>query len=126
MKKFFIILLLFVFNACSADSNKKYFICDSLKKVNHQGKKKFDGTLDYWDRMFTYEKKNNGEYEASFPLYGGEPVGIKFKDGLLSGVYLSQKGTQTGEYRELYNVYRFDMQKKLLIHSYAYYVSVAN
>lgn len=120
------LLFLFVFSACSnANNHKKYFVCDVLpddfrEKVNPN--RPFDGALNYWDRTFYYHKTADGDYETHFPLYGGTPLGIKLNDDVLSGAYLKVAREQRGFYREIFDVYRFDMKKRILVHSYVYYM----
>ena len=125
MKK--LIIILFFFSSCSqSNSDKHYFVCDKVK-IDDENKspKSFDGKLNYSDFMVQYEKTGSGEYKTSL---GGGPgrLGHQFKDNVLSEAYMTFAGEQQGFYREMFDVYRFDLETRVLIHSYVYYISKKN
>ena len=111
---------MFFFSSCSkANGDKHYFVCD----IDDEKKspKFFDGKLNYFDSMVEYEKTGPGKYKTSL---GGGPggLGLQFKDNVLSEAYLTFTGEQRGFYTEIFDVYRFDLETRVLIHSYVYYL----
>jgi len=119
-----LILILCFLSSCSqADGDKYYLVCD----VDDEKKspESFDGKLNYFDSMVEYEKTGPGEYKASL---GGGPgsLGLQIKGNVLSEAYLKFTGERQGFYREMFDVYRFDLETRVLIHSYVYYISKKN
>ena len=121
--KILFFLFIFVFNACSRAGEEKYFVCDMLRgdlKAEVDPNRPFDGALTYFDSMFSYKKKSNDEYSGFF--YEGASLGVQLNGDTLSSAHLGTAHEQQGYYREIFDVYRFHIKKRILIHSYVYYV----
>ncbi len=123
----FITIFLFIFtlSTCTRANEVKYFICDILPedlKKEVDPNRPFDGVRNYFDRSFFYKKKPTGEYSGF--SYGGSSLGIQLKGDILSTAYLKTAREQQGYYREIFDVYRFHIKKRMLIHSYVYYISL--
>jgi len=72
--------------------------------------------------MVQYEKTSQWGYKASLGTMS-RALGLQFKDNILSEAYLISAGEQRSFYREIFDVYRFDLETLVLIHSYVYYIS---
>ena len=99
-------------------------MCDFLKHAFKKGvdsARPFDGEFDYFDRTFSYTKLKDDSYEARFSVYG-KPQGFQFKENTLSESYLTTARKQQGFYREVFDVYRINVEAKVLVHSYVYYL----
>ena len=123
MNKLFIIFFLFISNACAKVSEQKYFICDMLKgNINSavDPQRPHDKKFDYFDRTFFYKKAGNNTYIADFSF--GNSLGIQFTEPILSDSYLRTARKQQGFYREIFDIYRFNVKTNILIHSYLYYL----
>lgn len=121
----FFIFFLFIFNltACAGGSEKKHFICDYKNSEKTDLDESFDGKFSYFDKIFYYKEKNNGEYAFDFSMPKAVSLGAGFDGDILFHAYLTTKGKQSGFYREIFDVYRFEMKTNTLIVSYVYYVS---
>ena len=121
--------MVFAFSSCAeTSSNEKYFICDVIegdirKKVDIN--KPYDGSLNYFDRVFSYNKAKDGSYTAQFSNEGSA-LGIKFQKGILSNAYLVKAREQQGFYREIFDVYYIDVNTNVLTHAYVYYLDPAD
>ncbi len=131
MKKL-LILLLFV-SSCSNINKSRYFVCDILNgnlEETIDPNRPFDGTLNYWDRVFYYKKIDEGQYEHNFAFshahefpFSDAGLGAQFNENILSDSYLETATKQGGFYREVFDVYRFNIETRMLTYSYVYYVS---
>ena len=122
MKRLLSVISLVVFSSCSQGSSEtKHFVCDVLNDLNApvDPKRPFDGKFDYFDRIFYYEKTGAGPYKAEFP---STKTPSRLSGDILSTAYLTASREQQGFYREIFDVYRFNIKTQILVHSYLYYV----
>ncbi len=113
-----------LFSFCSSAKEKHFFICDFLRSAFKTGidpLRPFDGALSYFDRTFYYSKAGKKLYTANFS-YRGELLDLRLSKNVLSSAYLTTAREQQGFYREIFDVYRFNIKTNVLIHSYVYYV----
>ena len=134
---------LFFSSLAIAGGGKKYFICDILKE-EPAGKtdptslpSSFDGDFSHWDRPFFYKEGTKDQtedqtgnqtgtaaatnYEAFFSSHG-QGFALKRKGDILSQAFLTRATEQAGFYREIFDIYRFNMKTRVLTHSYLYYL----
>ena len=122
--------VLLIFSSCSraepsSDKKTRRFICDVLDQAAGvlDTKRPHDGKFHWFDRVFSYQKTERG-HEADWPFMKGSSVSAPSSDkNLISKAHLTQIGEQEGQHREVFEIYRFLLKEKVLIHSYVYYVS---
>ena len=54
--------------------------------------------------------------------YFGQDVAFKFDGEFIYSSFLAKAGEQDGFYRQIFELYRFDLQTQVLTHSYIYYL----
>ena len=116
-----IVLFFFIFSmvSCSQTGGRKRLFCDYMGEPYED-----PGYInEYFDRVLYYEKSDTGNHKVTFDDKKFL-VGIKLNKNILSGAYLRIAREQEGFYREIFYVYRLDLETDILIHSYVYYISV--
>ena len=101
------------------------FFCNSISvddTTNNQPKEFDQAMISRFDTMAKYFKKSNASYNLDIAQARGNKSGTNFQDNTVSTAYLFEKKEQQGFYREIFDVYRLNINNNELIHSYVYYI----
>ena len=119
-------LVFLLLAACSSPApsdaeESRRFVCDVLKDLSSAGKPHYDGEVNHFDRMFYYRKTEENFYETG-ALSPGKTFHVKANEEFFSKAYLTAAREQGGFYREIFDIWRFYIKEKILVHSYLYYL----